>query len=130
MKNSIKIIAAFLMLGTGAFASAAGKSTSNNASPLPVKNAIIIKGLSSNIGVSVNMAQTLTGMPLVTITDQARHVLYQSKLSGMAGSGKAYNLSELDNGDYFISVTANRQEVKKQVHIYEENGQKTYFIVQ
>ncbi len=123
MKNQITMTALFLLLATGAFATVPGKKAAVTSS-----SEVAIKGLDSSIGVSISVAQDLASRPLVTILDDAHNILYKGSLSGVGGTGKSFNLAGLETGDYVISVDWNNQELKKVVHIFEEEVQKRYVI--
>lgn len=124
MKNSIRLTAMFLLLGTGAFAAGPGKKI------IPVTSSaeVAIKGLGSGIGVNITVAENLTQRPVVTIVDDNNHIIYNGDLSGEEGTNRSFNLSDLESGDYTVSVVWNNHEVKKVVHIYEEEVQKRYVI--
>lgn len=126
MKNSIKLTALFLLLFSGAFASV--PPTLKDVSP--AENTIVINGLFTKIGVKISVAENLPAKALVTISDKSNHALYKGTLESKKGSSKTYNLSALENGDYNISISQNHQEIKKQIHIYDNDGQKDYFIIQ
>ncbi len=124
MKNSIRLTAMFLLLGTGAFAAGPGK----NIIPVTSSAEVAIKGLDSRIGVNISVKENLNAQPVVTIIDNQNTIIYNGSLSGKGGTNKSYNLSDLESGDYAVSVVWNNHEVKKVVHIYEEEIQKRYVI--
>jgi hypothetical protein len=126
MKKSIKLAALFLLLSASSFAVSA--STKSNLDEL--ENKISIKGSANEMGVEVMVNGTLDQNAIVRISDDQRNNLFAVKMSNQAGSVKAFNLSKLDNGNYTISVYVNNSEVTKTLHIYDEDGKKTFFIFQ
>ncbi len=90
-------------------------------------NVISINSLKSNIGVAVSVNGQISGKAIVEIADNDGNKLYKTALKSQA---KGFNLSELEDGDYTITVSAGNQAVKKQVHIYNEGAKKAFFIVQ
>lgn len=124
MKTSIRLTALFLLLGTGAFAT----GTIKRSAPVNSSTEVAINGMGSQIGVRVSVDQKMETNPLVTIVDQANNIIYKCRISGAEGSGKLFDLSLLDNGNYAVSVAWNNHEVKKTVHIYDQEIQKKYAI--
>lgn len=126
MKKSIKLTALSLLLFSGAFAAVppAVKDA------VPFKNAVSINGLFTKIGVKVSVSENVASKVFVTITNDSKDVLYKGTLTGEKGSSKTYNLASLENGNYNIRISQKHQELTKQIHIYDSNGQKDYFIVQ
>jgi len=47
----------------------------------------------------------------------------------LAGNrSKGYILTTLENGDYTMEVTSNKQIVKKNIHVYDEGKTKTFIV--
>ncbi len=127
MKKSIQLSALFLLFSTGLFAA----TPVDGPNRIDINQVVSVNALrSSAIGVSVSVSGALSNKSFMTITDMAGNKLYSDNLSTKPGLVKGYNLSELEDGDYIITIFANKQELKKQIHIYEEYGKKTYFIMQ
>lgn len=124
MKNSIRLTAMFLLLGTGAFANVPGRKII----PATFSTEVAIKGLGSGIGVNISVAENLTTRPFVTIVDDRNNIIYNGLLSSEEGTNKSFNLSDLESGYYAVSVVWNNHEVKKVVHIYQDETQKKYVI--
>jgi hypothetical protein len=121
MKTSIKLAALLLVAGASIFAVSPSK-----AAGVPANDAITFSVLPSQKGVAVKSAEKA----IVTITDQAGNVIRKDALNGSKGLEKGYILSQLENGDYTISVTSNHQTVKKGVHVYDEDGAKEFIVTE
>jgi len=117
MKTSIKLTALLLLASAGLFAATPVKSAKAD---VP---AVTISTLASNKGVAVKAADAKS---LVMIYDQDKNVLRKDVLASNASKG--YILNKLENGDYTMEVTANNQTVKKNIHVYEEDGAKTFIV--
>lgn len=126
MKNSIKLSVLLLLFSTGVFAATPAHSNTNG----DIRNVISVNALQSSIGITVGVEENLTKRPFISITDTQGHELYAENLSTQAGTIKTYNLTELENGDYTVTITANKQKMQEKIHIYDEYGQKTFFIIQ
>jgi hypothetical protein len=101
MKTSIKLSALFFLLSAGVFAA----TTANAKDVTPkAKEVVTFKALDHDRGVKLTLAKS----------DVER----------------GYVLTDLEDGDYIMEVTTNNQVVKKTLHVYEENDQKTFFIYQ
>ena len=117
MKTSIKLTALLLLASAGLFAATPAKPAKAD---VP---AVTISSLASNNGVAVKAADAKS---LVMIYDQDKNVLRKDVLASNASKG--YILNKLENGDYTMEVTANSQTVKKHIHVYEEDGAKTFIV--
>lgn len=122
MKKSITLLALILSVSTAIFAN-------------PVKNVsanddIIINSLQKELTIGVTVKQENAGKSLVTIYNDANTVLFKDKLANKGAASKAYLLNDLENGNYTIEVYAGAQSVAKHIHVYQENGKKTYFFFQ
>ena len=115
MKTSIKLAAAAFVLSAGLFAA------------VPSKAAVTFSSLNSNNGVAVKVDEATTGKAIVIIYDEDGNVLRKDALSSKK-TEKDYILSKLENGDYTIEVTSDKQVVKKQIHVYDEDQTKTFII--
>jgi hypothetical protein len=125
MKNSIKLAAIILLLSGGLIASASAKTIDTKA---PSKDVITFSSLPSEKGVAIKVEKTTPGKAIVMIYDADGNVLYKDVMSKFKSMEKGYILNKLDNGDYTIEVTSNKQVVKKQVHVYEEDYRKMFII--
>ncbi len=126
MKNQIKLTALFLLLSIGVFAGTPVKP----ANVSQEKDFINLHALPSSFGVGVSIQNAIKGNASVEITDQANHVLLTDRFSKEISVQKAYNLSELAVGDYTFSICSNSGVITQRVHIYEEAGEKTWFLFQ
>jgi hypothetical protein len=77
------------------------------------------------VGISVERSEK--GKSFVKITDKNRNVVFEDYLTTKLTVEKAYNISELEIGDYTISVTSNGVVQKRVIHVYQEGNHKTYF---
>ncbi|TSD67903.1 hypothetical protein FFF34_011095 [Inquilinus sp. KBS0705] len=124
MKNSIKLSALLLLLSTGLFAATPAKAaTADDGIPT-----ITVQALRNAVGFGVSILTDAKAT--VIITDNENHVLLLDKLPKKSVVQKAYNLSELDNGDYAVTIKSNDQTVTKQLRVYDEYGQKAYVFLQ
>jgi len=64
------------------------------------------------------------------IYDQDQNVIFKDVLPKDKTMEKGYILNQLDNGDYTIEVTSNKQVVKKDIHVYNEYKTKTFIVNQ
>jgi len=117
MKNSIKLTALFLLASAGLFAAVPAKTVKADAP------SVTISTLASNKGIAVKAAEAKS---IVMIYDQDKNVLRKDVLA--ANGSKGYVLSGLENGDYTMEVTSNKQTVKKNIHVYNEDKTKTFIV--
>ena len=133
MKTIIKSTVAVLglaLLSTGVFA--ADKKPKAEAPAKATKDVVLFTALTEqNIGVGVIIHKAAPSKSAVTIVDNAGNQIYKDV---MTKSGdvvlKGYQLSALEEGDYTIKVSSNKNEVKRNIHVYtDENNQKNFFFV-
>jgi hypothetical protein len=125
MKNSIKLAALFLVASTGLFAATSAKA----ATVVPsTKDVITVSSLPSEDGVAVKVEKDEPGKAFVIIYDKDGNVLRKDVLSNDKGFEKGYILSQLENGDYTIEITSDKQVVKKDIHVYDEDQTKMFII--
>jgi hypothetical protein len=117
MKNSITLTALFLLATTGLFAAVPAKINKADVPPVSFST------LASNKGIAV---KSVSAKSIVTIYDEDKNVLRKDVLAG--NSSKCYVLNSLENGDYIIEVIANKQTIKKNIHVYDEGKTKTFII--
>ncbi len=118
MKPSLKLTALLLLASAGVFAATPAKNVKAEGPE------VTISSLAANNGVAVSAADK----SVVIIYDQFKNVLRKDVLAG--NTSKGYILNKLENGDYTMEVTANKQTVKKDIHVYEEGKTKTFLIKQ
>ena len=126
MKNSIKLTALFLLVSAGLFA-----ATSAKADGLVVpstKDVITFSSLPSQKGIEVKVDATASEKAIVMIYDKDGNVLRKDVLSAGKAFEKAYILNQLENGDYTIEVTSNKQVVKKDIHVYDEDNTRMFIV--
>ncbi|QXV67521.1 hypothetical protein INP83_10690 [Mucilaginibacter sp. 21P] len=125
MKKSIVITALFSVLGLGTlFANAAPAKTNGN----DIDKAVVINGLTSKMVVTVSVTDNLEKEPMVQINDSEGNNLFKKAISSKTGETKAFNISNLELGDYTLIVTTGKQSIEKQVRVLDLDGKKSYFI--
>jgi len=128
MKNSIKLTALTLLLSAGLFAAASAKTIG---SVIPSsKSVITFSSLPSHKGIEVKVEGRDVAKAIVIIYDQDQNVIYKDVLPAYKSMEKGYILNQLANGDYTIEVTANKQVVKKDIHVYDEYSTKVFIVKQ
>src|SRR5258708_5798224 len=111
MKNSLRLLALFLLASTGIFAAVPVKHTTTKASP--ISNMVTFSTLPSNRGIEIKLKNDAPGKAIVMIYNWNNDVVWKDALSPKKSMDKAYVLSYLDNGNYTIEVTLNKQMVRK-----------------
>ena len=122
MKKSITLAALLLVMGTSVFAATSAKSDVKKSS-----SEITFAPLSADRGFSVKVNKEEAGKSVVLIYDQDQNVMFKDLLTKGSSAEKGYVITDLDNGDYTVEVTSNNQTVKKQMHVYNEGDNKSYF---
>jgi hypothetical protein len=125
MKNSIKLTALFLLASVSVFA-----VTPSKAAVVPANDVITFSTLASQKGVDIKLEKGAAQKAIVIITDKDGNVIRKDALSNSKGLEKAYILNQLEYGDYTIEVAANNQTIKKDIHVYDENGVKQFIVIQ
>jgi uncharacterized protein (DUF2249 family) len=124
MKNAIKLTALLLVLSTGLFAAAPAK-------PVPANNDVItFASMPAHRGVEIKVEKNQPGKAVVIISDHDGNVLLKDVMPNYKSMEKGYVLNKLDNGDYTIEVTSNKQVVKKDIHIYDEDRTRVFIVKQ
>ena len=126
MKTSIKLTALFLLASTGIFAATLSKTKA----PATAESNITFSSLPSKMGIDVKVARSGECKAIVMFYDQDRNVMLKDVLSASGTMEKGYILSKLENGDYTMEVTLNKQVVKKAIHVYDEDHTKTFIVLQ
>jgi len=123
MKNSIKLTALLLLTSASIFAAVPSKTV------VPAKiDAVTFSSLPANNGINIKVDEASTGKAIVIIYDQDGNVLRKDVMSNKKGFETAYILNKLDDGDYTIEVTADKQVVKKAIHVYQEGDSKMFIV--
>jgi hypothetical protein len=122
MKNLIRLTALFLLAVTGVFAAAPAKPTSSKAAS--IKKMITFSVLPTRKGIEVNVDKNAPGKALVIIYNWNNDVVWKDKLSPDKVMDKGYILNQLDNGNYTIEVTLNKQVIRKTAHVYYKGDSK------
>ena len=122
MKNSFKLAALFLLASTGIFATAAPKPTSPNASS--ISRMVTVCTLPTRKGVEIKVNKDAPGKALVIIYNWNNDVVWKDKLSPDKIMDRGYVLNQLDNGNYTIEITLNKQVIRKTAHVYYRGNSK------
>lgn len=128
MKTSIKLTALFLLAATGLFAATPAK-TIDPTNP-SAKEVITFSSLPSLKGIEVKVEGREANKAIVMIYDADQNVIYKDALPAYKEMEKGYILNHLDSGDYTIEVTAGKEVVKKEIHVYEENRRRVFLVKQ
>jgi hypothetical protein len=128
MKASIKLTALFLLASTGLFAAAPAKTT-DPTNPA-AKEVITFSSLPSLRGVDIKVEGREPAKAIVMIYDQDHNVIYKDALPAYKKMEKGYILNQLEYGDYTIEVTAGKQVVTKDIHVYDENRRRVFLVKQ
>ena len=127
MKTSIKLTALLVLASTSIFAATPSKTKDPVAK---AKEEITFSSLPSQMGIDVKVARSDEGKAIVMFYDQDHNVILKDVLPTSGTVEKGYILSKLENGDYTMEVTLNKQVVKKAIHVYDEDQTKTFIILQ
>ena len=122
MKKSIALFALLTITSASIFASIPAKKVAKIS-----KNEINVQALRKDLRIGVSVDRSEKGKSFLTITDKNKDVVFEDFLTSKLAVEKAYNISQLEVGDYTITVKSNDMVVEKTIHIYEADGQKTYF---
>jgi hypothetical protein len=124
MKKSIKLTALFLLATASLFAATPSKGTD------PADAQITFTSLPSHKGVDIKVESTAPTKAIVTIYDANNNVIFKDGLPAYKSMEKGYILNQLENGDYTIEVMENKQVVKKEIHVYNEDRTKVFIVKQ
>ena len=127
MKTSIKLTALLLLASTGIFAATPSKT---KAPASKADSYITFSSLPSKMGIDLKVARSDEGKAIVMFYDQDRNMILKDVLPAAGTMEKGYILSKLENGDYTMEVTLNKQVVKKAIHVYDEDQRKTFIVLQ
>jgi len=122
MKTTIKSAALFLLASASLFIATTAKAVT------PLKDEITFSSMPSHKGVEIKVQSAIGAKAIVIIYDQDKNVIFKNALPAYKVMERGYVLDQLDNGDYTIEVTANRQTVTKALHVYDEDGTKEFIM--
>jgi hypothetical protein len=125
MKTSIKLSALFFLLSAGVFATTAVKAA--DVTP-KAKEVVSFRALDHDRGVKLTIAKSDKGRAFVRVYSKQNELLLKDVVSTKTDVERGYVLTNLEDGDYVMEVKTDNQVVKKTLHVYEENDQKTFFI--
>jgi len=125
MKKSIALAALLAVLGTSVFAATVPVKTDNK-----VTDEVTFVQQKKDDAFGVTIAKETAGKAIVIIYDDAHNVIFKDVLSKGNSAGKSYIISSLETGDYTVEVVSKDQTVKKQMHVYEDGDEKSYFFYQ
>jgi hypothetical protein len=119
MKNSLKLIVLFLLLGTGVFA----KTPKSRNIKSNEKVSIIPLHLKSGFAVMVNKLEP--GKSMVILYDDNHNVVFKDMLTNETKAEKKYNLSYLNEGNYTLEVSSKNHDTKAPFTVRSnKSGQK------
>ena len=128
MKNSIKLTGLFLLLSTGLFAA---KSINTNSIIVPsAKTEVTFSSLPSQKGLDIRVESSAPAKATVIVYDQNANVIFKNTMATGKITEKGYILDQLEYGDYTIEVISNKVSEKKEIHVYDEDGKKMFFVKQ
>jgi hypothetical protein len=122
MKKFIRLTGLLLLTCTGLFASASVKPTSHKAASM--KNMVSFSTLPSKRGVEVKLNQNTPDKAIVIIYNYENDIVWKEALGKNKPMAKAFILNQLDNGNYTVEVTLDKQVVKKTAHVYYKGDSK------
>jgi len=122
MKKTIALAALILGLGTSVFAATPAKSKAPKAG-----ERVSFTTLKNDKGFGVSVE---AGKSVVIISDNDGNVIFKDVLSKGGAAVKGYVITELQTGDYKVEVKAGDNVVTKQMHVYDDGQNKSYFFAQ
>jgi hypothetical protein len=122
MKNSIKLSALLLLASTGIFATAAAKPTEPKTAS--IKRMVTFSTIPTRKGIEIKVNKDIPGKARVIIYNYENDMVWKDVLSSKKGMDKAFVLNQLDNGNYTIEVTIDKQVVRKIAHVYYKGDAK------
>jgi hypothetical protein len=125
MKKSLALAALVLGLGTSVFAATPAKSKAHKAA-----DEVSFTSLPSNKGFAVKVSKEDAGKSMFIVYDADNNVVFKDVLAKGTEGEKGYILTGLDYGDYTVEVASKDNTVKKHIHVYEDDGAKSYFFMQ
>ena len=122
MKNAIKLTALLLLAGSSIFAAPSAHKTRHI--DKPITDMVTFSTTPSRTGVDVKVDKNAPGKAVVLIYNYENDVVWKDVLKKNRGMEKAFNLSELGNGNYTVQVILNKQKVQKTAHVYYKGDDK------
>jgi len=122
MKKTIALAALILGIGTSVFAAVPAKSKAPKAG-VPISFTTLKDD--SGFGVKVGAEKSV-----VIVYDNNGEVIFKDLLSKGLPTEKGYNISDLDYGTYTVEVKTETGDVKKEMHVYDDGANKSYFFMQ
>jgi len=126
MKNSFKLAALFLLLGTGAFAAPPTRLKSP-APTLADRVSLIPLHLKSGFAVMVDKREP--GKSVVMIYDNDQNVIFKDVLTKRGTAEKKYILSSLNNGNYTVEVFSKNHDIKTRFNVYNRRGRQVVHLM-
>ncbi len=122
MKKTIALAALILGLGTSVFAAVPAKSKAPKAS-----ETVSFTTLKDDKGFGVSVE---AGKSIVIISDNDGNVIFKDVLSKGDAAAKGYIITDLQDGDYTVDVKVGKTIVTKQMHVYDDGQNKSYFFAE
>lgn len=131
MKTSIKLSALFVLLTAGVFANKVAKADEGKADVTPkAKEVVSFKALDHDRGLKVNFAKSESGRSMVKVYNNDNELLLKDIVPSKTDVSKGYVLTGLEDGEYTMEITTDKQVVKKSIHVYQDGDQKSFYIAQ
>jgi hypothetical protein len=124
MKKSIALAALLVALGTSVFAATSVKTGDKSTGEISFVQ------LKSDGAFGVKVDKETAGKSVVIVYDDQKNVIFKDLLSKGESNEKSYLITSLEDGDYTVEVVSKGQTIKKQMHVYEDGGAKSYFFYQ
>lgn len=119
MKTSIKLIALFLLMSTGAFASIHPKSNRNMNN-----NRVSLVPLKHSRGFALMVDKNVPGNSIVFICDINGDCIFKKKLPNGLSNETKYLTTQLAEGPYTVEVYSKDLDVKTKFYIYDKGARR------
>lgn len=124
MKKLTGLLSVILLLSGSLLAANPAKTIGNY---LQKGEDITFSSLPEHRGILIKFRKGAEGRAVVLIYDKDKNVLRKDVLSKKSLQ-KGYVLNTLENGDYVVEVMLNKEDVKKEIHVYHEGDAKMFII--
>ncbi len=122
MKNGMKLAALLLLASTSIFAAVPKKKIGHN--DMSMAKMVTFSTMPSGRGIDIKVDPNVSEKALVVIYNYENDVVWKDMLKKKQGMEKAFNLSQLGNGNYTVQVILNKQKVQKTAHVYYRGDTK------
>ena len=122
MKKSITLAALLVALGTSVFAFAPSKASAQTSD-----ETVSFASTKNDNGFTVKVGGEKS---VVIVYNQDGEVIFKDAVSKGLPAEKGYIISDLDYGTYTVEVKTEKGDVKKEMHVYDDGQNKSYFFMQ